>query len=559
MKKSAFLIIFVCLTLLVSAVSAETGLLTLKARDLTTGRGTRNLAYESEDTRTYSLMDTQGNLLTSEAYTYMTNYIDTSLWRVKVASSDGVHVEGVIDDQGRVIVPPQYADITIWSDRWCTGVKLVPSSSDDKDYTYTNFSTDLKSFYRIDAVDFYHNGRLAGTLSRSEYGGMVSPHGDYICVTNQAGERIFYNKDMQRSPAQTSGSSEYNQVRLNGKYVYVHQGSGQYAFQEGCTLTEDEVEKAWLYDKGVVYGLQGQVLFKAAQNYDSIQNFNGDYAIVRMNSKKGVIDRSGKEIIPVEYEDLGNYSEKLFEYGYISAVKDGKFGFLDINGNVTCDFVYGKDAVRNRGVFATIKNLDGKYIVLSAAVGELPEHYTNVSMPSAGCMAFVAENENRQYALIDLYGNTVIPFSDYRSIDVNNAGTVALAYQGNRIYDIYTLDIQAPQKSDTVPEQEVIEAEEREAQDQGGSSTSLLDVFNFFKKTSETQNDDQEAPAPAAEDDGSWTCVNGHAGNTGNFCAECGSPRPAEEAANKCPNCGNEFEAGNAPRFCPNCGTKLHD
>ena len=131
MKKSAFLIIFVCLTLLVSAVSAETGLLTLKARDLTTGRGTRNLAYESEDTRTYSLMDPQGNLLTSEAYTYMSNYIDTSLWRVKVASSDGVHVEGVIDDQGRVIVPPQYADITIWSDRWCTGVKLVPSSSDD--------------------------------------------------------------------------------------------------------------------------------------------------------------------------------------------------------------------------------------------------------------------------------------------------------------------------------------------------------------------------------------------------------------------------------------------
>ena len=71
MKKSAFLIMFVCLSLLVSAVSAETGLLTLKARDLATGRGTRNLAYESEDTRTYSLMDPQGNLLTSEAYTYM--------------------------------------------------------------------------------------------------------------------------------------------------------------------------------------------------------------------------------------------------------------------------------------------------------------------------------------------------------------------------------------------------------------------------------------------------------------------------------------------------------
>ena len=41
MKKSAFLIIFVCLTLLVSAVSAETGLLTLKARDLPMSPKTR--------------------------------------------------------------------------------------------------------------------------------------------------------------------------------------------------------------------------------------------------------------------------------------------------------------------------------------------------------------------------------------------------------------------------------------------------------------------------------------------------------------------------------------
>ena len=75
----------------------------------------------------------------------------------------------------------------------------------------------------------------------------------------------------------------------------------------------------------------------------------------------------------------------------------------------------------------------------------------------------------------------------------------------------------------------------------------------------ETDAQDPVKAEPAPADDGSWTCVNGHAGNTGNFCAECGSPRPAEEAANKCPNCGNEFEAGNVPRFCPNCGTKLHD
>ena len=26
-----------------------------------------------------------------------------------------------------------------------------------------------------------------------------------------------------------------------------------------------------------------------------------------------------------------------------------------------------------------------------------------------------------------------------------------------------------------------------------------------------------------------WTCVNGHEGNTGKFCTECGAPKPAPE------------------------------
>ena len=52
--------------------------------------------------------------------------------------------------------------------------------------------------------------------------------------------------------------------------------------------------------------------------------------------------------------------------------------------------------------------------------------------------------------------------------------------------------------------------------------------------------------APAA---GAWTCENGHEGNTGNFCPECGAAKPAEETWT-CPN-GHE---GNTGRFCPECG-----
>ena len=109
-----------------------------------------------------------------------------------------------------------------------------------------------------------------------------------------------------------------------------------------------------------------------------------------------------KDASGCSHESVEGICEKYLKYGYISAVKDGKFGFLDAAGNVTCPFTYPTEIVRNYGTFATIKNLDGKLIVLSAAVGELPEHYTDVSIPSSyGCRAFVATNDLNQYALID--------------------------------------------------------------------------------------------------------------------------------------------------------------
>ena len=54
-------------------------------------------------------------------------------------------------------------------------------------------------------------------------------------------------------------------------------------------------------------------------------------------------------------------------------------------------------------------------------------------------------------------------------------------------------------------------------------------------------------PAPAGE----WTCACG-AKNTGKFCPECGAKRPAGELV--CDKCGYKPEGPTPPRFCPECG-----
>ena len=83
-----------------------------------------------------------------------------------------------------------------------------------------------------------------------------------------------------------------------------------------------------------------------------------------------------------------------------------------------------------------------------------------------------------------------------------------------------------------------------------------------------------------------WTCGCGHTGNTGKFCMECGSPKPAEDGwmcscgtLNKgkfCMECGAKKPAGipqyrcdkcgwepedptKPPKFCPECGDPFDD
>ena len=60
----------------------------------------------------------------------------------------------------------------------------------------------------------------------------------------------------------------------------------------------------------------------------------------------------------------------------------------------------------------------------------------------------------------------------------------------------------------------------------------------------------QMQPAGAAS--AGWTCLScGHKGNTGKFCSNCGSAKPAEPEEWTCPACG---QTGNKGKFCPSCG-----
>ena len=511
------------LCMMPAAMNAETLSFSSRDRDVTLIQSTKNFYYRPDGSSYYRLITSDGVELvsTSAHYTSMYSTSSYSFLKVEAPSEDGVHDEGLLDPMGRVLVPAKYARVEIISDRWQAGIHLTPSSADDKDYTFT-FSNNEKKFYRIDAVDFYFDGQMVGTLSRSDYAGdYTSAYGAYIMVTNTAKEKIFYNSKMEKSPRVPQYSGEFETESRSNGTVYYHVGSGQQVFVESCTLNPADLVDPYLYDHGIMYDIRGRMLYKTEQYYDSVYKFYEGYARVRMNRLYGLMDEQGREVIPPLYEDLTYSAEHPFMFGYTMAEKDGKFGFLDMQGNVTCPFTYNYDLVKRRGTFGVVQDLTGTYIVLSAAVGELPEHYAEVSFPTYnGCLAFVATNANKEMSIVDIYGNTLLPYTNlYRSITLSNDGSLALLYSSNTGYTVMRFQVEAAQKAPEVPAPAVTET-------------------------------------PAAKDDGSWTCVNGHSGNTGNFCGECGSPRPVEEKLTNCPNCQYKF-GDQVPNFCPNCGQSL--
>ena len=67
-----------------------------------------------------------------------------------------------------------------------------------------------------------------------------------------------------------------------------------------------------------------------------------------------------------------------------------------------------------------------------------------------------------------------------------------------------------------------------------------------------------ECGSPKPADEG-WTCACG-AVNKGKFCPECGAKKPAGVPVYKCDKCGWEPEKGTTPpKFCPECGDRFDE
>ena len=512
MKKWLMILLALCLFCSAAAAEVSVDVKVVNARNLTLNAAANTFVIRT-DSKQYQVVDSELNPLSAEY-----PQIDVRDGQYKVSNQDGAC--GLLDGQGKELIAPAYDDIQVISERWAAGITLKESTAEN--YDYETWFSEVKKFFLIDTVDIFYCGEKKGTLTRLDWN-YAYAYGDYLVIQSREKKYSAYNKDFVQSPFELEYSSEYSENYRTGKVI--HAGSGQEAFTPGCTLMPDEVQQyIWINQNDMLIDLQGNELADLS-DYQNGHNVDKESNLIRVkNNKKkvGVLDATGKVIVPCEYDELDYSLASAQKMGYIYAVKDGKAGFVNLKNGKEAGFEFLESAGRQKSAFIVIEDPREGVILISAAAGELPGRYKEADVPysSAAMFATVQEMDGRVH-VIDAKGND--PLTDAPEIrstynvSYSRDGSIILVQDLEGAYHIYK-----------VTYTEDPEENQDEGNKESGETAETWTCENGHEGNTGKFCGECGAAKPSNEEDGTWTCENGHEGNTGKFCTECGATKPQD-------------------------------
>ena len=352
---------------------------------------------------------------------------------------------GLADSQGKVIVPLEYGDVKVLSDRWFAGLTYTNGTEEENDKKV--YSGDDTFYYLVDTADIFYRDEKVGTLPRDEWG-YTETAGDYIRIENKEGLKNWYNKSFIKSDAPDSFSREYRRDDDTG--AMLHLGSNQEAFVPGCTLVPEEVRQSIRISPDMkILDLQGNVLGDLSAYQDASLDVDSGFIVVtNKKGKQGVVGRTGIDLIPCKYDHVEGM-DCLNLSGVIYAERDGKSGWVHVEDGTETSFKFPADyAMRTSNFILIDDGQDVGYILISADGGQLDRHFRDVtasSVPRAAGnkIAMVAEMDGT-CRIIGQYGEEILPgvtFGSMYNATISYDGTVVTTRDMNtNQFIVYLID-----------------------------------------------------------------------------------------------------------------------
>lgn len=187
-----------------------------------------------------------------------------------------------------------------------------------------------------------------------------------------------------------------------------------------------------------VFSIDDTTGFEESFPYSAVGYKGAGLFFVIQDGKYGLIDVNGNVVMPCIYDRLGRFSEEGSQYGFIDytgkvivpdeeclayVVINGKYGCIDASGNIVVPCQYGDMLSFHNGLSA-VSNSNDKYAFINVA-GEvvIPYEYDYASYYSEG---FVAVKKGEKYGFIDTNNNPITEFI-YDNYGAFNEGLASVA------------------------------------------------------------------------------------------------------------------------------------
>ena len=140
------------------------------------------------------------------------------------------------------------------------------------------------------------------------------------------------------------------------------------------------------------------------KNFDFVDECICSVSKVKKDGKIGYVDINGKIIIPLEYDEGMTFNE-----GYAAVRKGEKWAFLDSTGKAITEFVY-QDAMGFAEGLAPAKKSSGWGYINHEGKEVIPCIYVNARKFSEG-LAAVSSKPKEFWGYINKKGEIIIPFN----------------------------------------------------------------------------------------------------------------------------------------------------
>ena len=268
---------------------------------------------------------------------------------------------GVVSEKGAVILPLKYSEINSNKNGYTVTLneKMGLFNSEGKEIIPISYR-----WIYTDKID--DNIPIVAKLDGKE--GYINTKNEWVIPPTYRDAFAF-----RQGVAIVKKGRNYMCINLKGEAVI--QDFDNYVIEPSDNTYIVGVRKECKY---MVYDLNGNLL----DTYNLLRNNRSDDAIfaVKKGSKWGYIDGYGKVIIPLEYEEVGNFSE-----GLAAVRKDNKWGYINLKNEVVIPFEF-----TNRGV-SSFKNGVAKYYT-DSGIGLINLKGEIIAEPKYNSIQYLREN-----------------------------------------------------------------------------------------------------------------------------------------------------------------------